>query len=172
MLNYLYNRKARVHKGFSLVELLVVLLIMSVMASVAVPLYINQKSRAYLQTATSDANAIGQEITAIVSDYNSFGSGTCTANACPITIASNVLTFTAMTAATGFGTFSTTGPGTTASTVRLSTGSSLSSANAGSGAGKAWCIVISNSTTYAKYTNAGLQTQQIGGTAPTCSAGA
>ena len=168
MLKYLSNRKEKDQKGFSLVELLVVLLIMSIMAGVAVPLYLNQRNRAYLQTAVSDATSIGQEITAIVSDYTSFGSSSATNS---ITISSNVLVFGAMTSAAGNGTAAAAGPGTTVSTVRLSTGSSLSSANTGSGTGLAWCIVISNSTSYAKYTNAGLQVQQIGGTAPTCVAG-
>ena len=166
-----FNRNKN-EKGFSLVELLVVLLIMSIVAGIAVPLYLNQRNRAYLQTAVTDAHSIGDEITAIVSDYTSFGTGTCTANLCPITITGNVLVFTAMTAAAGNGTAVATGPGTTVSTVRLSTGSTLSSANVGSGTAMAWCVVISNSSSYAKYTNAGLQLQQIGGTAPTCAAGA
>ena len=171
MLKFLSNRKEKDQKGFSLVELLVVLLIMSIMAGVAVPLYLNQRNRAYLQTAVSDATSIGQEITAIVSDYTTWGAG-CTANLCPITIASNALVFTGPTAATATGLAVVGGPGTTTSIVRVS-GTGTLSGNTSATAGTAlWCIIVTNNGSYAKYTNAGLVKQQIAGTAPTCVAGA
>ena len=44
------------NKGFSLVELIVVLLIMSIMAGIAVPLYLNQKNRQLASIATSTSN--------------------------------------------------------------------------------------------------------------------
>ena len=172
MLKFLSNRKEKDQKGFSLVELLVVLLIMSIMAGVAVPLYLNQRNRAYLQTAVADATSIGQEITAIVSDYTDFGTASST-----ISISSTFLTFTGMTAAVGTGTANTTagvglsGPLGTASIVRLSGGTL--SGNTSATAGTAlWCIIVTNNGSYAKYTNAGLVKQQIAGTAPTCVAGA
>ena len=167
MLKFLSNRKEKDQKGFSLVELLVVLLIMSIMASVAVPLYLNQRNRAYLQTAVSDATSIGQEITAIVSDYTDFGTASST-----ISISSTFLAFTGMTAAAGTGVSVATGPGTTTSIVRVS-GTGTLSGNTSATAGTAlWCIIVTNNGSYAKYTNAGLVKQQIAGTAPTCVAGA
>ena len=161
------NKNEKKAKGFSLVELLVVLLIMSIIAGIAVPLYINQRKRAYLHNATADARAISAEINAIVSDYKSFGSATGN-----ISITGGVLVFDAMTSALGSGLASVSGPGTTLSTVRLSSGSTLSSANFGTGTTMPWCLVISNAGSYAKFSNAGLQIQQVGGTAPTCTAGA
>ena len=168
MLKFLSNRKEKDQKGFSLVELLVVLLIMSIMAGVAVPLYLNQRNRAYLQTAVSDATSIGQEITAIVSDYTDFGTASSA-----ISISSGFLAFTAMTAAAGTGLAVAAGPGSpTASPVRVS-GTGTLSGNTSATAGTAlWCIIVTNNGSYAKYTNAGLVKQQIAGTAPTCVAGA
>lgn len=172
MFRALKNIDRKENKGFSLVELLVVLLIMSVIAGIAVPLYLNQKSRSYLAVAQSDATSLGQEVTSLVSDYTSFASSGCTANLCPITpsgtVGAYVLTFTAFTAATGGGTASPTGQPTTGS-LRISTGSSVTSANYGQGL--AWCLVVTNNGAYAKYTNAGLTLSQVGGTAPTCVAG-
>ena len=163
--------------GFSLVELLVVLLIMSVIAGIAIPLYLNQKQRSYLSLAQSDATAIGQEIQSIVADYTSFGSGACTANLCPLTLtAGSVIAFTAMTAATGSGTAVATGPGsTTTSTLRLSPKSSATG-NLGSGTAANWCVIVANNGTFAKYVGsatgtAGITASQVGGTAPTCVAG-
>ena len=169
MLKFLSNRKEKDQKGFSLVELLVVLLIMSIMAGVAVPLYLNQRNRAYLQTAVSDATSIGQEITAIVSDYTDFGTASSTIS---ISGTPTVLAFTGMTAAAGTGLAVAAGPGTTTSIVRVS-GTGTLSGNTSATAGTAlWCIIVTNNGSYAKYTNAGLVKQQIAGTAPTCVAGA
>ena len=163
------SRKA--NEGFSLVELLVVLLIMSVIAGIAVPLYLNQKQRSYLSLAQSDATAMGQEITSIVADYTSFGTTAAT-----ITIASGALVFGAMAAATGSGTFVVTGPATTQSTVRLSPGSSLTGSTSATAGLTNWCIVLVNNGTFAKYSGsatgtAGITASQVGGTAPTCVAG-
>lgn len=154
------------HKGFSLVELLVVLLIMSIIAGIAVPLYLNQKQRSYLSLAQSDAKAIGSEVTSIVSDYTSFGTGTTTNT---IAITGGVLVFGAMTAATGTGTFVATGPGATTSTVRVSSGSTLAGSYSANGIN--WCIVITNNSTYAKYNQTGLVVSQVAGIAPTCTLG-
>jgi len=159
------------NEGFSLVELLVVLLIMSVLAGIAVPLYLNQKQRSYMSLAQGDAYALGQEITAVVSDYTSFGSLAGT-----ITIPSNVLTFGGMTSATGSGTANTTtgaglsGPLTTTSTLRVTAGSTVTSGNWATGTTN-WCIVVTNNGASAKYTNAGL-TASSTGAVTACVAGA
>ena len=151
------------NEGFSLVELLVVLLIMSVLAGIAVPLYLNQKQRSYLSIAQSDATALGQEATSMTSDYTSFGSAVGT-----ITLSSNVMTFSAMTAATGSGLAVATGPGASG-TLRASNGSSITSGNWGTGTIN-WCLVVANNGAYAKYTNAGLTASGL--SAITCTNGA
>ena len=137
------------NEGFSLVELLVVLLIMSILAGIAVPLYLNQKQRSYMSIAQADATALGQEITSMVSDYTSFGSAVGT-----ITLSSNVVTFSAMAAATGTGMAVLTGPGSSG-TLRISAGSTVTSGNWATGTTN-WCLVVANNGASAKYTNAGL----------------
>ena len=179
------------NEGFSLVELLVVLLIMSVLAGIAVPLYLNQKQRSYLSIAQSDATALGQEVTSLVSDYTAFNTGTTVATVgttCIGTIAlgtlsctlgasgttpAYIVTFGTLVAATGSGLATATGTPTTGS-LRISNGSSVSSANYGNGgvasaAVTNWCLVVANNGAYAKYTNAGLTASGL--TALTCTGG-
>ena len=158
----LFSKVKKDKRGFSLVELLVVLLIMSIIASVAIPLYLNQQKRSSLSLAQSDTTSTGQEINSLVGDYTNFGTATGT-----ITFPGGVATFSPMTGATGNGAALSTGPGTTTSIVRLSP-NSTASGSYGTGASTPWCIVVANRGTYAQYTNTGLAASQIGGTAPTC----
>lgn len=69
----LYLFKKTRDKGFSLVELLVVMLIMGVIAGIATPIYLNQKSRSYRSVAESNGHALLETLTSGLLGTTSFG---------------------------------------------------------------------------------------------------
>ena len=65
-----FNRKLKNQKGFTLIELIVVVIIVGILASVAVPLYTGYIKRAKISEATSSVGAVK---TALMAKYQKDG---------------------------------------------------------------------------------------------------
>ena len=109
MKNFRINRG---EKGFTLIELMIVIAIIGILAAVAIPNYIEYKNKAYCTATVNDAKAIGSQL----ADYFAIPSNTTT----------NTWFFTV--GATGSRPFSTVGTGMLSNTLLLSASTTAASA--------------------------------------------
>ena len=63
------KNRDKLTSGFSLVEIIVVLVIVSILSAIAIPRYLNSKNKAYYQTALNDGSNVYNEITNVFLTY-------------------------------------------------------------------------------------------------------
>lgn len=138
-------------RGFSLVEILVVVAIVGILSAIVVPRYLNSKKEAYYNTAVLDGQAIALEVTERLNTYTSFGSSPSGFTKVP----TGGTGIGEMTITLGIGYTPDTSPASQTGKVSLSDGSVLTGALQANGTG--WCIKVTNSGEAAVYTENGLQ---------------
>ena len=125
------HSRTRPEAGFTLVEVLVVMVVMGILAAIAIPTFLSQRTKAHASAAKSDAASIGMQVATFLVDGNP---DSVSAGALPIVGPASV-TLT-----------STRGVAVETTTVRLSTGDSLTSMNYDATTGD-YCIEITPTVT-------------------------
>lgn len=140
------NKQAR--SGFTLTEVIVAMLIVAVLSSVAIPMYLGAKQKAYVQIAQADAMNLSNEVAQVLSGYTSLGS---TAGTITVAVAKVGTTSTA-TVDFALGTGATNPP---ALVLQLSDQTAAYGSTKASS--RSWCLDVVNRGQHVVYTEIGWQ---------------
>lgn len=135
-------KKSGKDSGFSLIEILVVLIIVSIISAIAVPRYLAAKKKEYVTVAQSDGDNIYREINNALADITSFGT---TNGTIAFDIPTNIMTITLGSGAPSIGTFSE----------NVSNGTSIAGVTYGNTLN--WCIDVANNGAHAIFSQNGYQ---------------
>ena len=126
--------------GFSLVELLVVVVIIAILSAIAIPIFLNQRNKAYKATAQADGRTVAMLLTSAFSEYPSW-----TANTTGVAPSGTAPNYTTVTVG-----------GVTAPLESLSAGSTMGVVKTPTTT--TWCTSVTNNGQTAYYNQNGLTT--------------
>lgn len=142
----------KLNNGFSLVELLIGVAVLSILAGIAIPTFLGQREKAYLTTAKADGRNLSLEITTVYSGCSDSTGFSYPPNALEQT--GSVLTIPIRKDGVRFVSgISGCGPDVD---FGLSEGTSIVEYEVPEGSSFDWCFVIENNGQKAKYDKSGL----------------
>ena len=143
---YKLRRRAEEEKGFTLIELLVVILIIGILAAIAIPSFLNQKTKANDAQAKEMVRTAQTAMETYSTDHNGSYTGasvTALQGIEPTLSDTSGATFTAATpdsAGTGYTVTATSSDGNTFSIVRSDTGGTTRSCTASASPNSGGCV--------------------------------